>query len=81
LESEKGKQHSGPGALAEINKYHLMFAGYAPAEVIGFGDLGQLTRERMVELIRGKVMEEARKAFDKAGVKPKPLNEPDEKKK
>jgi hypothetical protein len=81
LESEKGKQHSGPAALAEINKYHLMFAGYAPAEVMGFGDLGQLTKERMVDLIHSRVMEEARKTFDKAGVKTKPLHDPDEKEK
>ena len=71
MESEKGKQPSKAAALAEINKYHLMFAGYSPADILGLGDLGKLTQDRMGELIRRKVMDEAAKSFNKDGVQTK----------
>jgi hypothetical protein len=80
MEPEKGKKVDMAAALSEINKYHLMFAGYSESDIVGFGDLSKLTKERMGELIRIRVVEEAGKSFDKAGAKTRILREPDEKK-
>jgi hypothetical protein len=77
---ENGKKVSRATVLAEINKHHLMFAGYSESDILGFGDLGQLTKDRMGELIRRKVLDEAAKGFNRDGVETKPFKEPDEKK-
>lgn len=79
MESEKGKQPSKGETLAEINKYHLMFAGYSAADIIEFGELGKLTKERMWDLLRRKILDEAAKSFEKAGIKTRPFDKPDEK--
>jgi len=80
MKSEKGQQPDKAATLAEINRYHLMFAGYSAADLLGFEDLGQLTKDRMGELIRRKVLDEAAKGFNKGGVETKPFHEPAEKK-
>jgi len=79
MKSEKGKQPSKAATLAEINRYHLMFAGYSAADILGLGNLGKLTKDRMGELIRRKVLDEAAKGFNKAGVETKRFHEEDEK--
>lgn len=81
MKPEGGKHVGKAEALAEINKYHLMFAGYSAADIIGFGDLGKLAKERMGGLIRRKAVKEAGKSFDEAGVETKLLHQPDEKEK
>ncbi len=80
MDPEQEKQPSKTKTLAQINKYHLMFAGYSPADIVGLGDLGKLTQESMSELIRTKVMDEAAKSFIKDDIRTKPFHEPDEKK-
>jgi len=78
--SDSGSQkRSKSEALAQINKYHLLFAGYSTADIVGLGDLSKLNRDRMDNLIRTKVMEEAAKGFNREGVRTKSFHE-DEKK-
>ena len=67
-------------SLRQINRYHLLFAGYSPAAIVGLGDLSKLGKDRMDDLIRTKVMEEAAKGFNKEGVRTKTFHEDDEKK-
>ena len=75
---EKGKKVDMAAALSDVNRYHLMFAGYSMADIAGFGDLSKLDRDRMRDLIRTKVMEEAAKRFKKSGVRTRSLQEDDE---
>jgi hypothetical protein len=77
-ESSSEKQ-SKSEALGKINEYHLFFAGYSPTDIVGFGDLSKLGRDRMDDLIRRKVLEEAAKRIDRAGAETKTFHE-DEKK-
>lgn len=79
MSESNAEKQSQSEALGQINRYHLLFAGYSAAAIVGLGDLSRLERDRMDDLIRTKVMEEAAKGFDKAGVRTKPFHE-DEKK-
>jgi hypothetical protein len=80
MEPEKGKKVDMAAALSEVNRYHLMFAGYSEAEIVGFGDLSKLTKDRMSELIRIRVVKEAGKGFDEAEAETELFRKRDEKK-
>jgi len=76
--SDSNKQ-SRSEALGQINRYHLSFAGYSPSDIVGFGDLSKLGRDRMEGLIRTKRLEEAGRDFNEAGVRTKGFHEDDDK--
>jgi hypothetical protein len=80
MSESSGSEKSKEEALGQINKYHLSFAGYSSADILGLGDLSKLGRDRMDNLIRTKVMEEAAKGFNRNGVDIIRFHEPDEKK-
>jgi hypothetical protein len=83
MEREKGTRPGKAEILAAINKQHLMFVGFSAADILGFGDLGKLTREQMHDLIHTKnleAMKETGRTLDKASVKTKLLHKSDEKK-
>jgi len=74
VESEKREKPNRIETLAALNKHHLMMAGYSAADILGLGDLGELTKDRMHELIHTKnleAMKETAEALRREGVKTK----------
>jgi hypothetical protein len=53
------ERQSKSEALGQINRYHLLFAGYSATAIVRLGDLSKLGRDKIDDLIQAKVMEEA----------------------
>jgi len=78
METGAGQKAGRAATLAEINKTHLMMAGYSAPEILALGDLDLLSKSKMRDLIRAKVLDAARQEFDRAGVRLKTFDETDE---
>ncbi len=53
----------------------LQAVGYNEHEILGFGDLGGLSSEKMSELLHRKTLEALARYFDKENVRTRLLNE------
>jgi hypothetical protein len=72
LESDQAQKKS---VLANLNRWHLLLAGYSEAEIVGLGELSQLRMEQVRDLLHSKKLEAMKatgEALTKEGVKIKP---------
>ncbi len=56
----------------------LQTVGYSEHEILGFGDLGELSSDKVSELLHRKALEAFARYFDKENVRVKRLNEANE---
>jgi hypothetical protein len=68
--AEKAKELLRPG-----RRVFLQAVGYSEPEILGFGDLGELSSEKMTELLHRKSLEALARYFDKENVRIKRLDE------
>lgn len=63
------------GLLRSGRRVFLQTVGYSDREILGFGDLGDLSSEKISELLHKKTLEALAKYFDKENIETKRLKE------
>jgi len=74
LESDQAQKKS---VLANLNRWHLLLAGYSETEIVGLGDLSQLRVEQVRDLLHSKKIEAMKatgEALTKEGVNMEPIH-------
>jgi hypothetical protein len=76
LESSEQAQQK-KAVLGTMNRQHLILAGYTEADIVGLGDLSQLTAKQVYQLLQSKKLEAMKatgEVLTKEEVKIEPLH-------